>query len=448
MIRRTALLGQALAAGLKHRRTSIFNDVYFRRLSVSASLAEDQGDSFTFPREGEGISYGLNWGLASRKVFPQNEAYRNLKAEDLQKHGAKSSESISRVPLFSRGNASMGTSDISKPQFSRLLKEVRSHLSSTPKVYVHDGAVGSSSKFDAKVRCICDDASAASAISRVLCRTPTRDVSYDAYPLTVYIAADISPSAWECVGLGPKEHGGFIAADYEQSAIILCGKAYMDRPGVEGILSAAAAQAISARNALPLYARLLVHKEHVVMLFATDSMVQRFQTLEKFMASTEPGVALHSDGVGMLFQGDDSKAPSLFKLPSSIVMLVADSSGAIPPITKLTPGQAAYHFLSGYENGNFVPAYTSGPLSIDPLVTAKELNSQLKNNNVSTFMLNVSDGEKLQSGEQLLKWIEATVSGNLPKHPKKSETSVDGLKSKYAQYLSGRFPELPEDFEF
>jgi hypothetical protein len=42
-----------------------------------------------------------------------------------------------------------------------------------------------------------------------------------------------------------------------------------------------------------------------------------------------------------------------------MIMLAVDSSGVIPSISKLTPGQTAYHFLAGYQNGNFVPAYES-----------------------------------------------------------------------------------------
>ncbi len=34
--------------------------------------------------------------------------------------------------------------------------------------------------------------------------------------------------------------------------------------------------------------------------------------------------------------------------PRNIVMLTADAYGILPPIAKLTPEQAMYHFLSGY----------------------------------------------------------------------------------------------------
>src|SRR5690606_36659882 len=34
--------------------------------------------------------------------------------------------------------------------------------------------------------------------------------------------------------------------------------------------------------------------------------------------------------------------------PSHIIMLTADAFGVFPPIARLTPAQAMYHFLSGY----------------------------------------------------------------------------------------------------
>lgn len=40
--------------------------------------------------------------------------------------------------------------------------------------------------------------------------------------------------------------------------------------------------------------------------------------------------------------------PSLGQTPKNIFFLTCDAYGVLPPITKLTPGQAAFHFISGY----------------------------------------------------------------------------------------------------
>jgi phosphoenolpyruvate carboxykinase (ATP) len=44
----------------------------------------------------------------------------------------------------------------------------------------------------------------------------------------------------------------------------------------------------------------------------------------------------------------NSSEANMGPLPKNIVMLTADAFGVLPPIAKLTPDQAMYHFLSGY----------------------------------------------------------------------------------------------------
>ncbi len=45
---------------------------------------------------------------------------------------------------------------------------------------------------------------------------------------------------------------------------------------------------------------------------------------------------------------ENIKVPSVGRNPKNIFFLTADAFGVIPPISKLTPSQAAYHFISGY----------------------------------------------------------------------------------------------------
>jgi phosphoenolpyruvate carboxykinase (ATP) len=44
----------------------------------------------------------------------------------------------------------------------------------------------------------------------------------------------------------------------------------------------------------------------------------------------------------------NSSADNMGPLPKNVVMLTADAFGVLPPIARLTPDQAMYHFLSGY----------------------------------------------------------------------------------------------------
>lgn len=45
---------------------------------------------------------------------------------------------------------------------------------------------------------------------------------------------------------------------------------------------------------------------------------------------------------------DNIAVPSVGKIPENIFFLTADAFGVLPPISRLTPNQAMYHFISGY----------------------------------------------------------------------------------------------------
>ena len=45
---------------------------------------------------------------------------------------------------------------------------------------------------------------------------------------------------------------------------------------------------------------------------------------------------------------ENAKVPCVGSHPTNIVLLTCDAFGVLPPVSKLTPGQAMYHFISGY----------------------------------------------------------------------------------------------------
>lgn len=49
-----------------------------------------------------------------------------------------------------------------------------------------------------------------------------------------------------------------------------------------------------------------------------------------------------------IYHIENVRRPSIGQDPKNIFFLTADAFGVIPPISKLTPAQAAYHFISGY----------------------------------------------------------------------------------------------------
>jgi phosphoenolpyruvate carboxykinase (ATP) len=87
--------------------------------------------------------------------------------------------------------------------------------------------------------------------------------------------------------------------------------------------------------------------------------------------------------------------------PSNIVFLTADAFGVMPPIAKLTPDQAMYHFLSGYtakvagtERGVTEPKETFSAcfgapfLPLPPTVYAKMLGERIASHDVDCWLVN------------------------------------------------------------
>ncbi|KAB2018942.1 hypothetical protein ES319_D08G264800v1 [Gossypium barbadense] len=405
-----------------------------RRNKVSAPFIDKEGETAESLRENPGFSYGLNWGLAGKGVIVKDKAFQNLKSSELLAKGA----TIAGLPLHVRGTLG-GNSTISKAQYSKLLKQVTTHISSISNIFVHDGAISLSPESDAKVRVISDSPSAILSLSRVLWETPTRAVSHDSCPLTVYTATSISTAVEDIIGLGAQGNNGFIAADIERSSLILCGKAFADINGTKLALTALSEPVIFARGGLPLSARLLVSCDSVVLLFAPENAIQSYSDL---LVSADAGVVLSPQGVAPLFQTKKLGGINPYRIPSAVILATSDSSGTIPSISKLSPGQAAYHFLAGYQNGEFVPAYyAKGSSYIGVLDLAKTLLSKLKQYQVPTFLVNVDGGVENITGKDLVKLV--TSEKVAPFRLKGGD-----LQRKYNAFLSYKFQDIPEEFSF
>lgn len=93
--------------------------------------------------------------------------------------------------------------------------------------------------------------------------------------------------------------------------------------------------------------------------------------------------------------------PSSGKNPKNIFFLTADAFGVLPPISKLTPGQAAYHFISGYtakvagtEAGvnepipSFSACFGAPFMPLHPTEYAEMLSSKMKAAGVNVWLVN------------------------------------------------------------
>jgi len=87
--------------------------------------------------------------------------------------------------------------------------------------------------------------------------------------------------------------------------------------------------------------------------------------------------------------------------PAHVILLTADAFGVMPPIARLTPDQALYHFLSGYtsklagtETGvnepqaTFSPCYGAPFMALNPTVYAELLQQRLEMTGAQTWLIN------------------------------------------------------------
>jgi len=102
-----------------------------------------------------------------------------------------------------------------------------------------------------------------------------------------------------------------------------------------------------------------------------------------------------------IYHIDNIKVPSIGENPKNIFFLTADAFGVLPPISKLTPGQAAYHFISGYtakvagtEAGvnepqpNFSACFGAPFMPLHPTRYAEMLSEKMKEANVNVWLVN------------------------------------------------------------
>ncbi|KPK95687.1 phosphoenolpyruvate carboxykinase [ATP] [bacterium SM23_31] len=126
--------------------------------------------------------------------------------------------------------------------------------------------------------------------------------------------------------------------------------------------------------------------------------------------------------------------------PKNIIFLTADAFGVMPPIAKLTPEQAMFHFLSGYtakvagtEKGVIEPQATFSAcfgapfMALQPTVYANLLGEKIERHNVTCWMVNTGwTGGPYGTGKRMKiaytrAMVKATLDGSLADVPAKAD---------------------------
>ena len=102
-----------------------------------------------------------------------------------------------------------------------------------------------------------------------------------------------------------------------------------------------------------------------------------------------------------IYHIDNIQEPSYADNPKNIFFLTCDAFGVLPPISKLTPAQAAYHFISGYtakvagtEAGidepvpSFSACFGEPFMPLHPTAYAEMLSKKMKEAGVNVWLVN------------------------------------------------------------
>jgi len=124
----------------------------------------------------------------------------------------------------------------------------------------------------------------------------------------------------------------------------------------------------------------------------------------------------------------NAQEPSIGGLPKNIFFLTCDAFGVLPPVSKLTPGQAMYQFISGYtakvagtEAGvtepkpTFSACFGAPFLPLHPGKYAAMLGKKMQENNVNVWMINTGwTGGAYGTGSRMkLKYTRAMITAAL-----------------------------------
>ncbi len=129
-----------------------------------------------------------------------------------------------------------------------------------------------------------------------------------------------------------------------------------------------------------------------------------------------------------IYHIDNIQEPSFAKNPKNIFFLTCDAFGVLPPVSKLTPGQAAYHFISGYtakvagtEAGitepvpSFSACFGAPFMPLHPTVYAEMLSKKMQDADVNVWLINTGwSGGPYGVGSRIkLKYTRAMITAIL-----------------------------------
>ncbi len=125
---------------------------------------------------------------------------------------------------------------------------------------------------------------------------------------------------------------------------------------------------------------------------------------------------------------DNAKIPCVGSHPKNIIFLTCDAFGVLPPVSRLTPGQAMYHFISGYTakiagtevgvtepQATFSACFGAAFLILHPTKYAEMLAEKVKQHDAKIWLVNTgwTGGPHGEGHRFSLKYTRTIIDGIL-----------------------------------
>lgn len=154
---------------------------------------------------------------------------------------------------------------------------------------------------------------------------------------------------------------------------------------------------------------------------------------------------------------NNTQEGSIGKNPKNIFFLTADAYGVLPPISKLTPGQAAYHFISGYtakvagtEEGvnepkaAFSACFGAPFMPLHPTYYAEMLSKKMQESGANVWLINTGwTGGAYGTGSRIkLRLTRAMITAALNGELDNVETSAHPI---FNLHMPVSCPNVPDE---
>ncbi|HEY9185178.1 MAG TPA: phosphoenolpyruvate carboxykinase (ATP) [Salegentibacter sp.] len=373
---------------------------------------------------------------------------------------------------------------ISPDNFNQLYDRVTAYLSGK-EVYVHDGYVGAYPEYRLNVRTIAEYPWSAFFVKNMFLRLKDEELEDFKEDWLVICAPGYVEQDPETYGL---RQGNFSILNFSRKIALIGGSAYTGEMK-KGIFSALNLILPVEKNVLPMHCSANVGKDGDTAIFfglsgtgkttlsadperkligddehgwTAKNIIFNFEggCYAKVIDLTEdkepdiyraikPGAMLEN----VIFKDNSRKVdfedssitqntrvsypidhieniqqPSFAENPTNIFFLTCDAFGVLPPVSRLTPGQAAYHFISGYtakvagtEAGihepvpSFSACFGEPFMPLHPTVYGEMLSKKMTEANVKVWLINTGwSGGAYGVGSRIkLKYTRAMISAIL-----------------------------------